>query len=133
IDDASGIGISVGAAKLIADLPTRPARSIRVVAFANEESGLFGGKALAERYARDIGNAVLGAESDAGADRIWKLTATVKPQARDAIGQIARLLEPLGVEYDPEAPGYGGSDLSEMHRVGMAGLSLHQDATRYFE
>ena len=133
VDDAAGIAIATGAAKLIAALPQRPARSIRVVAFANEESGLFGGKAMAAKYAKDIGKAVLGSESDAGADRIWKITASVKPEARAAVDQIAALLEPLGVEYDAKAPGHGGSDLSEMHRVGMAALSLYQDATRYFD
>ena len=91
------------------------------------------GKALAAKYAKDIGKAVLGSESDAGADRIWKITASVKPEARGAVDQIAALLNPLGVEYDASAPGHGGSDLSEMHAVGMAGLSLHQDATRYFD
>lgn len=133
IDDAAGIGITVGAAHLIAQLPQRPARSIRVVAFANEEAGLYGGKALAEKYRKDIRNAVLGSESDAGADRIWKITASVKPEARDAIAQIAAVLKPIGIEYDANAPGHGGSDLSAVHAVGMAGLSLHQDATRYFD
>jgi len=133
IDDAAGIGISVGAAHVIAQLPQRPQRSIRVVAFANEESGLFGGKALAAHYSKDIKNAVLGSESDEGADRIWKITASVKPEARDAIAQIAEVLKPLGIEYDAKAPGNGGSDLSAVHAVGMAALSLHQDATRYFD
>jgi Zn-dependent M28 family amino/carboxypeptidase len=133
IDDASGIGIAVGAAHAIAALPKRPARSIRVIAFANEESGLFGGKAYAEAHAKEIGKAVLGSESDLGADRIWKITATVKPEARDAIARIAEVLAPLGVEYDANEPGHGGSDLSAVHAVGMAAISLHQDATRYFD
>jgi Zn-dependent M28 family amino/carboxypeptidase len=133
IDDASGVAITTAAAHLIAQLPKRPQRSIRVVAFANEESGLFGGRSYAEKHHAEIGNAVLGAESDAGADRIVKVTATVKPEARGAINQIAAALAPLGVEYDGKAPGNGGSDLSAVHAVGMAGLSLHQDTTRYFE
>ncbi len=133
IDDASGIGIAVGAAHLIAQLPQRPVRSIRVVAFANEESGLYGGKAYADAHKKEIARAVLGSESDLGADRIYKITASVKPEARDAIAQIAAVLKPLGIEYDANAPGHGGSDLSAVHAVGMAGLSLHQDATRYFE
>src|SRR5690606_6447061 len=37
IDDASGIGITMAAGRLIGQLPQRPRRSIRVVAFANEE------------------------------------------------------------------------------------------------
>jgi Zn-dependent M28 family amino/carboxypeptidase len=133
IDDAAGVAIATGAAKVIAGLPKRPARSIRVVAFANEESGLFGGKSYAETHKAAIAKAVLGSESDAGADRIWKITASVKPAARDAIAQIAAVLQPLGIEYDAKEPGNGGSDLSAVHAVGMAAMSLHQDATRYFD
>ncbi|HEY6895540.1 MAG TPA: M20/M25/M40 family metallo-hydrolase [Rhodanobacteraceae bacterium] len=133
IDDAAGIAIAVGAANAIKSLHERPKRSIRVVAFANEESGLFGGKAYAAAHAKDIAKAVLGSESDLGADRIWKITATVKPSARDAIGAIAEAVKPLGVEYDASAPGRGGSDLGAVHAVGMAAVSLHQDATRYFD
>ncbi|MEO8460976.1 MAG: M20/M25/M40 family metallo-hydrolase, partial [Dokdonella sp.] len=133
IDDAAGIAIVTAAAHLIAQLPQRPKRSIRVVAFANEESGLFGGNAYAEAHKHDIAKAILGSEADLGADRIWRMSATVKPEARAAIDQVAKLLAPLGVEYDAEAPGAGGSDLSAVHAVGMAGLTLNQDATRYFD
>jgi len=133
IDDAAGVAIATGAAKIIAALPKRPARSIRVVAFANEESGLFGGRAYAEAHKKDVAHAVLGSESDLGADRIYKITASVKPEARDAIDQIAHVLEPLGIVYDAKEPGAGGSDLSAVHAVGMAAVSLHQDATRYFD
>jgi Zn-dependent M28 family amino/carboxypeptidase len=133
IDDGVGIAIAVGAAHVIAQLPQRPQRSLRVVAFANEEAGLYGGKAYAAAHAKEIAKAVLGSESDGGADRIWKITASVKPSARDAIAQIAAAVQPLGVEYDAAAPGNAGSDLSAVHEVGMAGLSLHQDATRYFD
>lgn len=133
IDDATGIGITTAAAHLIAQLPGKPARSIRVVAFANEEAGLYGGKAYAERHRATIGNAILGSESDLGTGRIHKVTATVKPEARAAIARIAEALAPLGITYDAHAPGAGGSDLSAVHAVGMAGLSLHQDATTYFD
>jgi len=133
IDDAAGIAIATGAAHLIAQLPQHPRRSIRVVAFANEEAGLFGGKAYADAHEKDIAHAVLGSESDLGADRIWQITASVKPSARDAVGAIAQVLKPLGVEYDASAEGHGGSDLSAVHAAGMAAVSLHQDATRYFD
>ncbi len=132
VDDAAGVAITTAAAHLIAQLPKRPARSIRVVAFANEEAGLYGGKAYGEHHRKEIARAILGAESDAGSDRIVKVTATVKPEARDAIDRIAAALAPLDIAYDRDAPGAGGSDLSAVHAVGMAGLSLHQDTTRYF-
>ena len=132
VDDAAGVAITTAAAHLIAQLPKRPSRSIRVVAFANEEAGLYGGKAYGETHRKEIARVILGAESDAGSDRIVKVTATVKPEARGAIDRIAEALAPLGITYDRDAPGAGGSDLSAVHAVGMAGLSLHQDTTRYF-
>ncbi|HEY6985864.1 MAG TPA: M20/M25/M40 family metallo-hydrolase [Rhodanobacteraceae bacterium] len=133
IDDGAGIAIAAGAAHLIATLPKRPQRSIRVVAFANEEAGLYGGKAYGAAHAKEIGKAVIGSESDLGADRIWQITASVKPSARGAIDTIAEALKPLGIEYDASAAGRGGSDLSAVHAVGMAAISLRQDATRYFD
>ncbi len=40
VDDGAGVAITMAAAKLIADLPERPKRGIRVVLFANEEQGV---------------------------------------------------------------------------------------------
>lgn len=133
IDDAAGVGIATGAAHLIAQLPQRPKRSIRVVAFANEESGLWGGRAYAEQHKDEIARHILGSESDLGAGRVWQMSASVKPEARAAIAQIAAVLAPLGVAYDADKPGWGGPDFSPMRAQGMAALSLNQDATYYFD
>ncbi len=133
IDDAAGVAIAMAAGKLIRDLPQRPDRTIRVIAFANEEMGLWGGRAYADKHATDVGKFQLGTESDFGAGRIWRMSASVKPTARAAIGEIAKVLAPLGVAYDANRPGGGGSDLSQMHAKGMAALSLTQDGTHYFD
>jgi hypothetical protein len=133
IDDAAGVAIAMAAGKLIGDLPQRPDRTIRVIAFANEEMGLWGGRAYADKHAADVAKFQLGTESDFGAGKIWRMSASVKPDARDAIAQIAAVLAPLGVEYDATRPGGGGSDLSQMHAKGMAALSLTQDGTHYFD
>ncbi|RUL74403.1 M20/M25/M40 family metallo-hydrolase [Dyella choica] len=133
IDDGAGVAIAVGAAKLIHDLPQRPDRTIRVIAFANEEMGLWGGRAYADKHAADVGKFQLGTESDFGAGPVWRMTASVKPEARGAIEQIAKVLAPIGVNYDPKQPGGGGSDLSQMHGKGMAALTLTQDGTHYFD
>jgi hypothetical protein len=66
IDDGAGVAIAMAAGKLIHDLPQRPDRTIRVIAFANEEMGLWGGKAYAEKHAADVGKFQLGTESDFG-------------------------------------------------------------------
>jgi hypothetical protein len=133
IDDGAGIAISMAAAKLIHDLPQRPDRTIRVIAFANEEMGLWGARAYAERHAKEVAKFMLGTDSDLGAGTVWRMGASVKPAARHAIRQIAEVLAPLGVAYDDKRPGGGGSDLGSMHSRGMAALTLSQDATRYFD
>jgi hypothetical protein len=133
IDDGAGIAITMAAAKLIHDLPQRPDRTIRVIAFANEEMGLWGSRAYAQKHADEVAKFQLGTDSDFGAGRIWRMSASVKPQARGAIEQIATVLAPLGVAYDAKRPGGGGSDLSQMHARGMAALSLTQDGTHYFD
>ncbi|KZC42474.1 UNVERIFIED_ORG: aminopeptidase, partial [Rhodanobacter sp. FW104-R5] len=133
IDDGAGVAIAMAAGKLIRDLPRRPDRTIRVIAFANEEMGLWGGRAYADKHGAEVAKFQLGTESDFGAGKIWRMSASVKPEARDAIGQIAKVLEPVGVAYDATRPGGGGSDLSQMHAKGMAALSLTQDGTKYFD
>ncbi|MFC5581615.1 M20/M25/M40 family metallo-hydrolase [Rhodanobacter terrae] len=133
IDDGAGVAIAMAAGKLIHDLPQRPDRTIRVIAFANEEMGLWGGRAYADKHAREVAKFQLGTESDFGAGPVWRMSASVKPAARGAITQIANVLEPIGVAYDAKKPGGGGSDLSQMHGKGMAALTLTQDGTHYFD
>jgi hypothetical protein len=133
IDDGAGVAIAMAAGKLIHDLPQRPDRTIRVIAFANEEMGLWGGRAYAEKHADEVARFQLGTESDFGSGPVWRMSASVKPQARGAIKQIAEVLAPIGVAYDADRPGGGGSDLSQMHGKGMAALTLTQDGTNYFD
>src|SRR3546814_8038274 len=97
----------MAAAKLIADLPQRPARSIRVVAFANEEQGLHGGFAYAKAHADELVKHAILSESDFGAGRIYGFDAGVADHAKDAIAQIFGVLEPLGIAW---MPGEGGAD-----------------------
>jgi hypothetical protein len=133
IDDGAGVAIAMAAGKLIHDMPQRPDRTIRVIAFANEEMGLWGGRAYADQHAGEVAKFQLGTESDFGAGPVWRMSASVKPEARNAITQIANVLAPIGVAYDAKRPGGGGSDLSQMHGKGMAALTLTQDGTNYFD
>src|SRR5690554_5262506 len=70
IDDASGMGITMAAGHLIGQLEQRPRRSIRVIAFANEEQGLIGARQYTGRHADSIGQHLVAAESDFGSGRI---------------------------------------------------------------
>ena len=132
IDDAAGIGITMAAAKLIADLPKHPARTIRVVAFANEERGLYGGKAYAFAHKGEVVRHAIAAESDFGAGRIYGFDAHVAPDAQPAMQQIATALAPLGIE---SLPGKGDpeSDIGPATENGVAWAWLGHDGSDYFD
>lgn len=134
IDDGAGIGITMAAGAMIAKMKPRPARTIRVVAFANEEQGLHGGRAYAARYLPQLGKHQIGAESDFGADRIYGYASSLPDYAREADEQILAALAPLGISRLEGGRGEGpGPDLSPFAQQGMAWASLAQDGTRYFD
>lgn len=136
IDDAAGVGITMAAAHRIKQLGLAPKRSIRVVAFSNEEQGLYGGSAYAAKHgdASDVAKALIGSESDFGGGKIYALSAGVSDGSRAAVAEIAEVLKPLGIVLrDPSARGGPGPDLGAMAAAGMAWAQLHQDGTDYFD
>ncbi|GAB3381493.1 M20/M25/M40 family metallo-hydrolase [Lysobacter fragariae] len=132
IDDGAGVAIAMAAGALIGQQKQRPARTIRVVAFANEEQGLYGGKAYAEKHLGDIGKHQIGAESDFGAGRIYAFRSGAPEYATAAVQQIADALAPLGIAHTPQEGG-PGPDVGPSAERGMAWAALRQDGTDYFD
>ena len=132
VDDAAGVGITLAAGHLIGQLPQRPARSIRVVAYANEEQGLHGGKAYAAAHAGDAARHQLAAESDFGAGRIYAFNTGAPEHARAATAQIAQALAPLGIGYAPDQGG-PGPDIGPLAARGVTWAWLAQDGSDYFD
>ena len=129
IDDASGVAITAAAAKRIMDAG-RPLRTIRVVWFGAEEVGLFGGLDYQRKHGSEPHYAI--AESDFGADRIWKVDSRLG-QEREAEAKALQLaLAPLGI-----VPGSleraDGSDIEPLLNAGLPGVGLSQDGTHYFD
>lgn len=131
IDDAAGIGITMAAAHLIGTSPHRPARTLRVLAYANEEQGLYGGRAYAEAHAADAARHQLAAESDFGAGRIYAFNTGAPAHAREATRQIAQALAPLGIDYAPDQGG-PGPDIGPLAAKGVTWAWLAQDGSDYF-
>lgn len=132
IDDGAGVSITMAAGKIIADLPQAPRRTIRVIAFAAEEIGLYGGRAYAEAHKDEIDNIIIGAESDFGADRVYAFATNVREQGLPAMAEIADVLAPLGIEHKGNTGG-PGPDIIHLNGAGMSVASLYQDGTRYFD
>ena len=133
VDDGAGVAITMAAGHLIGRLPKaqRPARTLRVIAFANEEQGLYGGKAYAAQYKPAVAQHQLVAESDFGAGRIYGFNTSAAPHAQAAAAQIAEALKPLGIEA--LAKGGPGPDVGPIAAEGAAWAWLGQDGTDYFD
>ncbi|QNN45789.1 M28 family peptidase [Thermomonas brevis] len=130
IDDAAGVAITMAAGALIK--PLKPARSIRVVAFANEEQGLWGGRAYADKHAGDVANHVMSVESDFGAGHIYGFDSSARDLQPAALAQIQQVLAPLGIEWMP-GKGEPESDIGPLTQRGMAWAWLGHDGTHYFD
>jgi Zn-dependent M28 family amino/carboxypeptidase len=126
IDDGAGVAITTAAAKLIGDLPQHPKRTIRVVMWGSEENG-GASEAYANAHQGELAKMVLAGESDLGADRVLKVAL---PQQ---LPGLAEVLLPLGVVVPREPARHGGSDISDLVRLGVPVLAVSNDATRYFD
>jgi carboxypeptidase Q len=131
-DDAAGCGIVLEAARLIGELALRPARTIRVVLYANEEHGISGGKAYREAHAKELALHVAALESDNGSGRPLDLQWLAGPSAEPLLREAADLLNPLGAAT-LRSGGSGGADISSLRADGVPQFAIGQDQTRYFD
>jgi hypothetical protein len=129
IDDAAGCGITAAAAKRAGDAG-QPLRTIRVVWFGAEEVGLFGGLDYRMKHRTEKHAAI--AESDFGADRVWRFQSNVSPGAQPTVDRIGRALAPLGIVTGSNRKAEG-SDISVLTAIGFPTFELSQDGTRYFD
>ena len=132
VDDGAGCGIVVSAAHMIKALPKAPRRTIRVVLYGAEEVGLLGGHAYARRHAADLENHVFAAESDFGADKIWRFETRFGEGAMPYARALQNVLAPLGI-----SPGgneaRGGPDITMLARSGVPVVTPRQDGWDYFD
>jgi carboxypeptidase Q len=132
LDNASGVGLLMGVAKLVKELDVKPRRTIRVVLFANEEYAQSGSIAYLAAHEAEIPRHVLGFEADFGAGPVWRLASRVNPAQLPAVEQIYRALAPFKlVRGDNEAR--GGADLDGLAKLGMPVIEPGLDGTNYFD
>jgi Zn-dependent M28 family amino/carboxypeptidase len=132
VDDGTGVGIVLEAARLIIASGQRPERTLRVVLFANEEFGLTGARAYAEAAAAEEARHVLGMESDLGGGRVWRLDSGVGESGLAAVAAMAELTAPIGAPAGNNRA-LGGADLKYLREAGMPVLAPRHDASRYFD
>src|SRR5271168_2656699 len=131
-DDGAGIAIVFGAARLIAGLPRRPSRTIRVVLFGAEEMD-FSGAAYAKAHDGETGKIVMAGEADFGARTVYSVQLPPGAAGSDFGRMLGRIIAPLGANVDRRPPLFGGEDIRGLQQAGVPVVSLRQDGLDYFD
>ncbi len=130
MDDAGGVIAAWEAIRILKELGLRPRRTIRVVGWTNEENGLRGGNAYRDAHRAELARHVAAIESDAGVFKPRGFGFTGTDSAFALVRQIGTLLAAIGA--GDIVRGGGGADIGPIMALGVPGLGLNVDGTRYF-
>ena len=122
-------------------LGLKPRRTIRVVAWTNEENGTRGGNAYRDALGADVGKHVAAIEMDEGAERPDRLRlqhhrrrqrrAARARARRRSCARSARLLDGIGA--GAIEVGGGETDIGPLMRAGVPGFGLLTVNEHYFD
>ncbi|HVO80024.1 MAG TPA: M20/M25/M40 family metallo-hydrolase [Terriglobales bacterium] len=132
IDDAAGVAVAMETAQLVQRLHLRPKRTIRVIAWMDEENGGRGHEAYAKAHAAEFGNHVAAIESDLGAGHPLGFWSKVNPDALPLLQPVQDILRPQGanlVKMVDESP---GADIAPLSKAGVPAFGVLQDGRTYF-
>ncbi len=130
MDDGGGVVAAWEAVRLIHKLGLQPRRTIRLVGWTNEENGLRGGNAYRDTHRNQIEKHVLAMESDGGVFKPLGFGFTGSDAAFAIVQQVGKLLERIG--SGTITRGGGGADIGPIMQLGVPGMGLNVDGTRYF-
>src|SRR6266566_2129116 len=96
IDDGAGVAVAMATAHLVRQLHLKPKRTIRVIAWMNEENGSRGSKQYAKDHASESANHFAVNETDGGADHPIGLNLKAKPEVKKIFEPVAKILQAIG-------------------------------------
>ncbi|CAN5544111.1 M28 family metallopeptidase [soil metagenome] len=136
-DDAAGVFVTWRAMQLLHDLGLQPRRTVRFIAWTNEENGLRGAWEYRNSLSdEDIANHVLALEVDFGVFEPVGFGIAADEGFAAALKPIEELIWPLLTDSDQFqrgiVPGSGAPDLIPLMQAGIPGVGFHTDNERYF-
>ena len=132
IDDAAGVAVAMQVAQLCKQLNLRPRRTIRVIAWMNEENGLVGGRTYAANRASEIANHVAAIESDLGAGHPVGVSGHMNAKALEMLRPLSGVLQSSGAGIIRRSENAEGADVSPLDAAGVPTFAPIQDSRTYF-
>lgn len=131
LDDAVGVAAAMETLYLIRKLKLQPRRTVRFIAWANEENGLRGARTYAETHAAEMPKHVGAIEMDAGGGRPVGIRVKAAEEVREILRPVAKVLQSSGAGVLDVADS-GGADIGQLENAGVPGFAPIQDGRAYF-
>ena len=129
LDDATGVAMAMQVPYLLKQMNLKPKRTIRVVAFMNEENGFVGARTYAEKA--DAAKHFAAIESDLGASHPIGFIFAGKQEALPFFAPLSKILKTQGagqIDIKPSA----SSDISTLTEKGVPSFGPWYDTRTYF-
>ena len=129
IDDGAGVAVSMEAANLIQKLHLKPKRTIRVIAWMNEENGSAGSKQYAKDHGKEDHFAAM--ETDSGAGHPIGINIKGKFEIKKLLAPVLAVLQESGAGGTNFSE-HIGADIEPLEKAGVPAFSPIQDSRFYF-
>jgi carboxypeptidase Q len=133
IDDGAGVVVAMQTAEVLQRLHLRPARTLRVIAWMDEETGGTGSRAYAAEYSNDFPRHIAAIESDAGAAHPLGFDVKAAPAAIEALRPVGSVLHSIGATVFQPTTYSPGADITPMSDTGVPAFGLLPDGRKYFD
>jgi len=131
IDDGAGVAVSMEVANLIQKLRLKPKRTIRVIAWMNEENGEAGSKQYAKDHEKEFSNHFAAMETDAGAGHPIGVNVKANAEVKKMFTPVAAILQESGAGI-LNLVEHCGADIEPLEKAGVPAFSPIQDSRFYF-
>jgi carboxypeptidase Q len=131
-DDATGVVSAMAVLDTLGKLKLHAHRTIRMIAWMNEENGGRGGQAYLDASKSSVGKQFAAIESDNGAGRVFGIQASVVPQSVKLFAPLQAALLPMGAGGFQRHDALGTGDLHGLERAGVPSFEPLLDSSAYF-
>jgi carboxypeptidase Q len=132
IDDGAGVVVAMETAEILQKLHLHPKRTLRVIAWMDEENGGAGSDTYTKDHSAEFTNHVAAIESDSGAAHPLGFEVKMSPHAAELLRPALEILESFGANAVQPSSYPPGADIAAMAESGVPALGLLQDGRTYF-
>jgi len=132
IDDAAGVAVAMETAELIQTLHLHPSRTIRVIAWMDEENGGRGHEVYGREHAAQMPTHIAAIESDLGASHPLGFNAKMNAAGLPLLKPVQDILQSFGANLIHVTTHSPGSDITPMAEAGVPAFGIMQDGRTYF-